>query len=531
MGRGKKNSSEFFRKLKVVDLKACNAKIRDANIEDLTVTNINGQPVTSGCTKIFDNINSDLVICGITGACLVNPGPFTQQLWDGLVAQVLDQKTALAERLQCGRLQERYIQRFFDCAVCPPDELSNCFSLCGSFIGGTSDILSTTLTIFSTNFGSLNVGDVIAGVGVVKNTTILSVGPNNTYVLDTPNKLPNNTLITVVYGATVCGCPQEGSTGTCPSVPLSIYGIQTVLPVRTYTCGTTGSTGSTGSGIQLISSISYNLDVINVTGTLAVRTVTAMVQVGWVDENGIFNHQLIDFGNRQFGATLDTQYGEKYTGTVSLPTALINKISVFGNAAAIQLIIFAEEGVEIDVGQPETTKFKFRQDVPVDGAVDTSFVAPNAGNGAGTQGPAGPPGPPGPPGPSIGPPQSPLTTSGLFTQSVEVAAGGNSALFNIVTAPNYSYQMTVWLLVQTIGDPFNVQAFKWEFVFQATSVESGAVRYNFGPQLSYQSASNYNVAFVPNTPTGTIVIQKTTSSTFPSRWTLTYLVTVVNGNV
>jgi hypothetical protein len=62
---------------------------------------------------------------------------------------------------------------------------------------------------------------------------------------------------------------------------------------------------------------------------------------------------MIDFGNRQFGPTLDTQFGEKYTGTVIIPTAIVSAMIEAmpdpNNTGCIQMVIYKEEGVEIDI--------------------------------------------------------------------------------------------------------------------------------------------------------------------------------------
>lgn len=172
----------------------------------------------------------------------------------------------------------------------------------------------------------------------------------------------------------VCPCPTE--VGACPSIPLHIFGIKSVSPVIIRTCGSSLEQQTT----QLISTISYNLDVTNVTGTLATRVVTLLVQVGYLDGAGNFVYEEIDFGNRQFGPTLDTAYGEKYTGTVILDTDLMSSIVTYPNSGAmVQLVVFSEDGVEIDVRSSRPAKSarsisSLNTTNTANGAVDTQFV-------------------------------------------------------------------------------------------------------------------------------------------------------------
>lgn len=125
---------------------------------------------------------------------------------------------------------------------------------------------------------------------------------------------------------------------------------------------------------QLLSSVSYNLDVINITGTLDTRVVTVLVQVGYLDPKipgpDKFVYETIDFGSRQFDATLDTLYGEKYTGTVVLPTDLITLMSNLNQRDTIvQLVVFAEDGVQIDFPLRARSR-----NVPTQGPVDSEYT-------------------------------------------------------------------------------------------------------------------------------------------------------------
>lgn len=194
-----------------------------------------------------------------------------------------------------------------------------------------------------------------------------------------PNELAN-CFPTCEEGTGICPCPTE--VGVCPSVPLHIFGIKSVSPINIKTCGASLESQTS----QLISTISYNLDVTNVTGTLATRVVTILVHVGYLDKNNNFVYEQIDFGNRQFGPTLDTAYGEKYTGTVVLDTSLMTNIVTPPNTGAIvQLVIFSENGVAIDVKVPRLRSFQTLNQGERHGPVDTQFVSQPVGTSVGGQ--------------------------------------------------------------------------------------------------------------------------------------------------
>jgi hypothetical protein len=151
-------------------------------------------------------------------------------------------------------------------------------------------------------------------------------------------------------GGTDCACPT--SSGMCPSVPLKIWGIQTIAPFIQQQCGTL----ETDVQNQLVSTVTYNLDVLNLTATLSDRVVSILLQGAFIDKNGDIIYQIFDQGNRQFGAVLDPTYGEKFTGTIIVPSSFTQDATFampnYGDLAAIQLVIYTENGVEIDVFNP-----------------------------------------------------------------------------------------------------------------------------------------------------------------------------------
>lgn len=343
---------------------------KKATVDNLVATTINGQSTQR--SKIFSNTNEPLITSNPT----VKPSPFyNQKVWDGLMEQVENQRKDLQSRLACGRKQFKYIENFFKCKVCPPNELENCKPVCAYFKGSTSNLPSDILTVTygsPGSFGTLSAGDYISGNGIfvdpvnpLNGTRIKGPGDlPNTYLMEkydplSPepdkwvpvlNTVPDNTDINVIYGNGVCPCPEDpecpdpDNCEKCPQIETEIYAIKTLPP---YLLQLSSSDGVSMER-QLVSNISYNLNVLNLTATIDARNVAVMVHIGYLDAQGNFVGEMLDFGSRQFAATMDTLYGEKYTGNVVLNSDLTSFISTPPNSGAlIQLVIYIEDGLAI----------------------------------------------------------------------------------------------------------------------------------------------------------------------------------------
>lgn len=144
----------------------------------------------------------------------------------------------------------------------------------------------------------------------------------------------------------VCACPDEH--GVCPPVPLLIFGTQTVQTFYVQTCGDL----ATDTQNQLVSTVSFGLDVTNVTGSLATRVVSVLVHGAYIDTDGNLQYQVFDMASQQFDATLDTALGVRFSGTVVIPTDFTQASTLsmpdFGEFGAIQVVVYAEDGVDID---------------------------------------------------------------------------------------------------------------------------------------------------------------------------------------
>ena len=288
----------------------------------------------------------------------------------------------------------------------------------------TTNLNTTNLNTTNLNTSNLNVDGVAVGKGCVKtlvnnNLQIVKVvnprkGPVNPgFDNGVWDKLWNVTLtqkeeyenrnIQIKYGCVVCppdgyeNCFPENVEGTCttctyedpdkkcPFYSSDIWGIQSLPPVSQYFC----AENPENPIYELLSSVSYNLDVINITENLTTQMVSVLVQVAYL-ENGEFVYEQIDLGTRQFGATIDTCYGEKYTGSVILSTQLMEKMAKLSNdsenqnTSIVQMVIFKETGVDIDVQtRPPPSKNedlnRFRQRISLTGEstgpVDTQSYA------------------------------------------------------------------------------------------------------------------------------------------------------------
>lgn len=269
-----------------------------------------------------------------------NQGGFNNDVWNGLWANTVEQlngpadcpQLGLAGRLQCGRLGVRYFQNLNGCVPCP-DELPCCEP--------------TLAPTGATGCGSCEGIQVCSYCSGVKHPHKRS---GDGCELKNVRRCSCNKLF---------GCKKEkrpkckGVTNGCPSIPIRILALET-YPITQLVC-CSGCDGTEGQAVfqqQLLSSVSYNLDVINDAPTLGTRVVAVLAQAGYFDASGDLQIDQIDFANRQFGPTLDTLYGEKFAANILLPSDYINGIlaqNPLNQTAAVQIVIYVEQGVGIQV--------------------------------------------------------------------------------------------------------------------------------------------------------------------------------------
>lgn len=378
---------EKIKNLKNKNLRSENAKICSADINSLTaetailknlqVCNINGKSV---CAAEYKNIipTFQIVDYQINGqpadpfdpnATPVQPPNnigINPQVWDTLwtntVENLYNPEFGLKARLQCGRLTEKYIQNSKNCVVCPPNQLAFCAPSCGSYTGQTLENQPFVLEITEVNPGSLplEIGSILSGDGVTPNTVILGfisgTGGVGTYLLDQENNIPPNTLINLVGGPTPCNCP-SGDALSCPAVPIRILALDTYPVTSTSDCSSSLSTCLSNKVQQLLSAVSYNLEVRNLSKDLQTKVVSVMVQLSYLDRSNNAQLVLIDFSNKQFNFTLDSLYGEKFAANILISSELIKNVvaemkQYFGNYAAAQIVVYMEEGLEVQFVAP-----------------------------------------------------------------------------------------------------------------------------------------------------------------------------------
>jgi len=461
MGHAKSNKGEKkckescekpqrFNRLEVKKLKACEAKIKNSNIDNLNVRSINGVP-TSNCTQLSGNVVSafEQIQYGPDGPIQpTNPGNFNQEAWDaawaelncqayfpnqypaftgsfdvtgtiltvsslvpntgllgeGSVVTVLPSGNVLGtitsqisgetgavgdynfvasnvlpvgekdlqsfneggiqERLKCGRLQIRLINNFYGCKTCPPPTLAGCYPFCPEgtpTFNGEFNLDGTELTVNSIVPGT---GLLSEGSPVVDLNTRENFGTLGSQISGTTGGVGvynfNLETLSLPVGALdlqslseVCECPTEE--GDCPDVGLNIWGVK-ALPPRFFTsCGPTGATGATGAfeNVQFLSGMAFNLSVKNLTSNLGTRVVYVLSLVSYIDELGAVQSKIIDIQAKQFGPTIDTLIGENYTGTIPLSTnfmqELVNLMPDRNNAPVIEMVVYAEDGLDIVV--------------------------------------------------------------------------------------------------------------------------------------------------------------------------------------
>lgn len=387
--------SADIKNLEAETLKTQNLQTQNLQTQNLNVCSINGKAV---CAAEYQNIvptfqivdyslNGEIVDPFTPGATPVQP-PNTEginpQVWDTLwqnaVENLENPEFGLKARLQCGRLTEKYIQNSKNCTVCPPNNLSFCAPRCATFVGQSLPDQPFVIEITEVNTPPdrgtiLEIGSILSGDGVTPNTIIVSQisgtpGGVGTYLVDQENYLPSGTVIHLVGGPTPCSCPNSNSLD-CPSVPMRILALDTYTITTTTPCESCKLQNNNSQNnniqnnlpntqtsiLQYLSSVSYNLEVRNLNDFLATRVVSVMVQLAYLDEAGTPQLRLIDFSNKQFPFTLDSLYGEKFAANILISSELVKSIAavmpqIYGNYAAAQIVVYMEEGVEVQFVAP-----------------------------------------------------------------------------------------------------------------------------------------------------------------------------------
>lgn len=414
MPRSDKNSENCkIPKVEVNKLCVLNSEIKNANICNLNVDFINGEstkPVDNPvCTNNFNTSSSPFtqIQNGPTGPIKpTNPGTFDQEVWDSMWEEVLCQAYGIGgiqERLQCGRYQLDLINDFYGCKVCPPSFLEGCLTTCepgNPILKGTFSGAGKILTVIETD-GVLEEGFAVINsldktyLGLLGLQLSGPTGGTGVYQFAPVLPVPIGVVNMEALGE-ICACP--GATGSCPGVPLNVWGLKAYPPTKKVPCNP-GATGATGGTVtQILTNISFKLNVKNLTLNLATRSVYVMILFGYKDENDVVQKRIFYIGAQQFGATIDTLIGERFGQNIPLPTGFLRYMAqVMPNpdaSSVVEMIVLAEDGLEIveaskvnrdlptctsssSVSRSLSKRIKLRQDIDFEGDAGEQAVVDN----------------------------------------------------------------------------------------------------------------------------------------------------------
>ena len=346
----------LFCNLEVNNFRGVTGSFSNLTVENLNVKTLNGRDLD--CTGTHNNVSGVITpVQYVNGEPQqpANPGNFNQtvlnELW--LLNQLAINVTNLDAAY--GRLKNNILANFYNCVVCPAEELNNCNcpittyavflgSITGNILTVTS-ILDTSYTDCPSNTGTIQVGQYIYGkVNSFLSSVIveqLSGTPGGVGTYRIENDFDN--YMEIVPAQEIVSISNLGIE-ECAAVPLRLYGVETL------------SVGPTGCAGSLIDTIVYNINIAN--KTLSSRLAAVYVQVGYLDQSGEVQIQGLSIDTRQFDPSI-LSFGEQMNNTVLLPTELIARIAMFNLApevnAVVQLAVYIEDGLKVLLPNSETS--------------------------------------------------------------------------------------------------------------------------------------------------------------------------------
>jgi hypothetical protein len=387
---------------KIKFLKAKNIKANTlevctlAQLESVKTHNLAATHITATNTETTSLSADNILLGGVNLKCLIDkptiqtdtspldpvdangfpikPSNISQEVWDCLENYVDVNIKELQSRFNAGRSRIEKIYANAGCPVCPPEQISGS----GSLLSVTLDQLTLPdyATLINPSFDRFD----YESADFFRNWVlkITSGAASGEYV--TINSSTGGTNPVLQVDAFV-NQPSAGDTFDLIGVVLNIIGTKTYLPANFVRC-------ENQSFFNTLVSISYDLDIVNTTENLSTRIVSILVQVVYEDPASTdpecpgYTHDIYYIGNRQFGATIDYIYGEKYTGVIPLKSSLIDKavanIKDFSNShAAIQLLVYAENGLDVFVPEMRNNS----ELTNVTSAVSQTATLPKCGNG------------------------------------------------------------------------------------------------------------------------------------------------------
>ena len=165
------------------------------------------------------------------------------------------------------------------------------------------------------------------------------------------------------------------SCGPQDAVGISIYGYITRPVLSTRKCGTgmSGMSGMSGTkDLQVISSLSYNLEIdydVKIARSTQPRVVSVLCQIAFNSDDTTIGPcagpigdcgepicnpvdvETILIANKQYTPTLDSLYGEIFSGVIDFDNDLleyvVQQMPNILNSAAVQLVFFVENGLQV----------------------------------------------------------------------------------------------------------------------------------------------------------------------------------------
>ena len=295
---------------------------------------------------------------------------------------------------ESGRLRSAILNKFYNCDnICPAYNLSDCecpTGPTGGYAVFEGEIESN---------GSTGATGTILKVTNIKNESLIDGCPDTKGIIGTDQRIfikdvqyPSSTIVSQISGAT-------GSTGSylikndfnnysssvvspnmlslsdsgfedCVNVPMRIYGVETL--------SATDFSSSCGS---IMSTISYNLNIVNRSATPKIAAV--YVQVGYLEPglNSTVAIKGIEIDTRQFKPSI-LSFGEQMNNTVILPTALMEMVASANFPGivngVVQLAVYVEDGMDVlipDSNEGEVASRNVTEIIPSTTNYATNFVS------------------------------------------------------------------------------------------------------------------------------------------------------------
>lgn len=355
-----------------------NLKVKNADIIDLKTKNINSSIINSQTSNITNLVseNSDITnlkVATINGESYNSSSTFN---FDSFVVPIkyvnnvpqrpivsdinpvvsdLLWEFALLNResvnlnTSSGRMRNNILNNYYNCIVCPPYLYPNCscpipgYAVFDANIIGNKLIISNIKNISLTNcppiIGTIQIGQqLFSKTQFLLETTIIeqlsgTPGSIGEYLIE--NEFDN-------YNENIFGeflALSNLTENQCIQTPLRIFGSETISLTREI-----------GDDISVMTSISYNLNMVN--RTLSPKIAAVFVQICWIEPGTeIPQIENVELDTMQYEPSI-LSYGEQMNNTVFLPSELVDRVAQYNalsdlDNAAVQLLVYVEDGMQV----------------------------------------------------------------------------------------------------------------------------------------------------------------------------------------